>query len=137
MTLVIQSDGGSEDSHATLLAYLEGADGQGVTQAGVASIEYTVYDASTGSAVGGHDAVALTVADVIFDALQTFALDPRWRNETTGLALPGGANFIHEVPYTAFPAGDRWYEYEASVTETGGAQWVLQARRYCRSVRRS
>jgi len=80
-----------KNGSATLLARVVGADAQPIQQADIASAEYTIYlldetDPDAGTAVTGHTAVEVTVADLIFDTLQKDAL---WDVD------PIGYNFRH------------------------------------------
>ena len=82
---------------ATLLARVVGSDGQAVTQADIASAKYAVYllddqDADGRTSVDGHTDVSLTVADVVFDSLQTDAL---WTVDELGY------NFRHTLDVSA------------------------------------
>ena len=82
---------------ATLLARVVGSDGQPIVQADVTSAKYTVYllddqDADDRTPVTGHADVSLTVADVIFDSLQTDAL---WTVDEVGY------NFRHVLDVSA------------------------------------
>lgn len=74
---------------ASLMARVEGDDAAAITQADIESGSYVVYDLEGGTAA---EAVAIVVADVIFNALQT---DARWEEDDTGynvlLSLPGAA----------------------------------------------
>ena len=96
-----------KDGTARLAArvYLDGAD---VTQADVSAIVYSIYqldedDART--AVAGHTAVALTVADVVFDTLQT---DSQATNY----------NFLHTPPIATDAAFAAIGEYLVEYTIT-------------------
>jgi len=116
------------DGTVTLLARLVGWAASILQQADISAITYTIYtiDAVTGAAtaVTGHENVALTVADVMFDSLQT---DSRWTTDSTGY------NFRHTIDVTsndAFPsAGD--YRIDVVITPTTGqpfrARWTPTA----------
>lgn len=115
-----------QDSSKTLLARVVGADAAAVKQADIASIEYTIYAlASTGlrgDAVEGHEAVELTVADTIYDTLQT---DDRWTKDTTGY------NFAHELDvseHAAFPTAGVEYLVEVTLTPTTGQILIVRYR---------
>jgi hypothetical protein len=89
-----------KNGSATLLARVVGGNGQPVVQADIASASYTAYllddrDADSRTAVTGHTAVSLVVADVIFDTLQTDAL---WTVDDVGY------NFRHVLDVSANPA---------------------------------
>lgn len=112
----------------TLLARLVGWAATVLQRADITSLKYTVYsiDAVTGAAtaVTGHENVALTVADVIFDALQT---DARWTVDATGY------NFRHTLAINsnaAFSAAGT-YRIDLIVTPATGqpfrARWTATA----------
>jgi len=68
-----------KNGSATLLARVVGADGSPVTQTDIASAKYTAYlldenDPDAGTALTGHEAVAVDVASLIYDSLQTDSL---------------------------------------------------------------
>jgi len=102
----------------TNLGRVTGWDGVAVQQADIASAEYSVYlldadDPDARTVVSGHDGVALTVADIIHDALQTGAV---WTKDATGY------NFQHTVPvknYPAFTTAGRSYLVEYTLTPVG------------------
>jgi len=82
-----------KNGSATLVARIVGADGSVIQQADVSAIAYTIYrvdpnDADGDTAIDGHEGVAVTVADVIFDTLQTGDL---WDVDDTGY------NFKHVI----------------------------------------
>jgi len=84
----------------TLMARIVGADAANLVQANIGSIQYSIYllddqDADARTAVAGHTDVSLTVADVVFDSLQTDAL---WTVDTTGY------NFQHVPDVSTNPA---------------------------------
>lgn len=73
-----------------------------ITQADVDTITYTVYGVGpngTLEAVTGHDGETLTVADVVFDELQTGA---PWSADATGY------NFLHALDVSANAAFVAW-----------------------------
>ena len=71
------------DSAAWCLARIDGWDGALITQADLSAIEYTIYEHSDDSRlpVDGNTAIPLTIADVIYDSLQT---SDAWDVDTTG-----------------------------------------------------
>lgn len=119
-----------EDADATILAYCLTAAGTPLVQADVLGLATQVTDMRTGTAVPGHAWATLSPADTVFDTPQTAALDARWNRG-------GGANFIHRLPATAWPAAGRRYRYQCQVTEVGGAVWYLAAELWCQAVLRS
>jgi hypothetical protein len=103
-----------EDSGASLLARITGHDGANVTQATFTSITYGVYIKSTDDAVGS-EGQTVTVADVIFDTLQT--------NATLWPFGDAGYNFKHDLPAASFPTADTTYIVEYVFTPVTGAVW--------------
>jgi len=105
---------------ATLMARVRGNDAGNITRDDVASIAYSIYrldedDVDSRAAVENHDAVDVTVADVIFDALQTD--DDRWTVDSTGY------NFRHTIPissYVAFAVAGVHYLVEYTLTMASG-----------------
>ncbi len=105
----------------TFMAQVVGAGDVAITQATIASIVYTVStldpdDPDAETVVSGHDGVALTVADVVYDTLQTS--DSRWTVDTTGY------NFLYEIDVSsdeAFPVRGNKYlvKFELTPTEDG------------------
>jgi len=82
-----------KDHTATFLARIEDHENTTLTQAVTSEITYTVFlvapDApDDDAAVSGHEDGEVTVADSIFDALQT---DARWTEDSTGY------NFRHTI----------------------------------------
>lgn len=59
----------------------------------------------------------LTVADVVFDSLQTS--DTRWSVDSTGY------NFAYAAPVTWFPSGGVVYQVELTFTPTSGAAFKV------------
>jgi hypothetical protein len=96
---------------ATLMARIVGASGANIVQADIASIAYSIFTfdryAKTRTGVTNHTAVALTVANVVFNTLQTDAI---WTVDATGY------NFRHVLdvsPNAAFAAvGTYLIEYK-------------------------
>ncbi len=99
-----------EDSGVTLMARIQGEDAANVQQADITSIKRNVYDGET--EVG--TVATLTVADVIFDTLQT---DARWTFDSTGY------NFKDPIADTIFPSGDKVYRVEYLFTPATGAKF--------------
>jgi len=112
---------------AVLLARVVGDDGSAVVQADISSGAYSVYllsdaQADQRTAVSGHQDVALVIADVIFDAMQT---DSIWTVDATGynfrLALDVSAN-------QAFAVAGRRYLVEVRLTPASGQVIVVRFR---------
>jgi len=112
---------------AVLLARVVGDDGSAVVQADISSAAYSVYlldDAQPDqrTAVSGHTDIALVVADVIFDAMQT---DSIWTVDVTGfnfrLLLDVSAN-------QAFATAARRYLVEVRLSPASGQVIVVRFR---------
>ncbi len=88
------------DHSKELLGRVAGANAQPIAQADVSAIEYTIYALDSANeddrtAVEGHTGEAVTIADVIYDTLQT---DAKWSKDATGF------NFAHEIDISSAPA---------------------------------
>lgn len=100
--------------------------GVDLTQATVTSITYSVYkldgqDPDTRTAVTGHSVASVTVADVIYDTLQTDDLATNW-------------NFRHVPPIAtnqAFTKAGADYLVEYTITPTTGQKVILRFRVAC------
>lgn len=112
---------------ATLMARVLGHAAAAIAPDDVASIGYSVYlldddDPDARTAVAGHDDVGLTVADVLFDPLQT---DDRWTVDTTGY------NFRHTLDVSSNPAfaiAGRRYLVEYRLTPVDGQVILVRFR---------
>ena len=109
-----------EDTPVDLMAYVLASDRQAVQQADLASITYKTFDADTPGTVENNG--TLTIANVVFDTLQT---DAGW---TVGVNRDGstGYNFLFPAPGTLFSTGGKTIHAEVTMTETGGATYTLQ-----------
>ncbi len=116
-----------KNGSATLLARVVGADGTPVTQASIASAVYSIElldenDPDAGTAVAGHADVAIGVADLIYDTLQTDAL---WDVDSTGY------NFKHTLDVSvdpAFAVAGRQYRIVFQLTPTAGQVILVRFR---------
>lgn len=95
----------------TILAYVVGTDGNAITTGSISSIGWELIDRDTDEVV--QDNRLLTVSTAVQDVLQTGLLDPRWD-------LPGGFNFIHELPAELFKFAEKKWRYEATLLEISG-----------------
>lgn len=115
-----------KNGSATLMARVVGADAANITQLDIASGTYTIYllddqNVDTRTAVTGHTAVALVIASVIFDTLQTDAI---WTVDDTGY------NFKHVIPIAtvAFAIAGRAYLIEYTLTPNSGEKILVRFR---------
>ena len=114
-----------KNGSATPMARITGADAANIVQADIDSITYSIYlltdnAPDTRTDVTGHTTVSLTVADVIFDALQT---DARWTEDSTGY------NFRHVIDRSsneAFAIAGRNYLVEYLLTPTSGQVIIVR-----------
>ncbi len=99
-----------------------------ITQAAIVSASYTIYlldarypeNPDTRTVIENHEDVALTVASVVFDTLQTTAMDPAWTKDSTGY------NFQYQLDVKtnqAFEIAGR--EYLVVVTLVTSGQNIL------------
>lgn len=102
---IIHRSSGFEGQPLTLLDRINGLAGVPIGQADVGSIQYTCTELDSGEEVATR---ALTVADVVFDALQ--ADDPRWDVDAAGF------NFEYTAPGSDFPSGGTTYRIEILFT---------------------
>ena len=108
-----------KNGSVTLLARIVGAAGANIIRADIGSIRYSVYllddqDADARTPVTGHTDASLTVADVVFDSLQT---DVLWTADSLGY------NFRHVLDVSsdaAFAIAGRRYLVEYRLTPAVG-----------------
>jgi len=108
-----------KNGSATLLARVVGANAAVIVQADIASAAYTVTlldddDPAAGAAVEGHTDVAVDVAGLIFDTLQT---DDLWDVDAIGY------NFKHVLDVAenqAFATAGRNYRVVFQLTPNSG-----------------
>jgi len=108
-----------KNGSATLLARVVGKDAQPITQADISSAKYSVYlldddDPDSRTAVTGHSDVALVVADLIFDTLQT---DDLWTVDDVGYNL---RHVLDVSANQAFTIAGRRYLVEFELTPADG-----------------
>lgn len=114
-----------KNGSAILLARIVDATGQPIDQAAISSIEYTIYELDPCrpddlTVVDGHDGVALTVADVVYNQLQT---DGLWTVDEDGY------NFRHEVDVAqneAFPKAGSQYQVRYEFTPASGQKVIVR-----------
>ena len=116
-----------KNGSVVLLARIVGQNGGNVAQADISAIQYTVYllddqNPDNRAAVAGHTTVALAVAEVVLNALQT---DPIWTADATGY------NFRHALDVSAHPAftvAGRRYLIEYELTPAAGQVILVRFR---------
>jgi hypothetical protein len=104
---------------ATLMARIVGPTGANLTQADIATIQYSVYllddqDADRRTPVTGHSQITLPVYQVVFNSLQT---DATWTVDSIGY------NFRHILDiaaHAAFAFAGRRYLVEYTFTPLAG-----------------
>jgi len=96
------------------MARITGNAATNIVQADITSISYTTHDLETGEKT--VSAGTLTVATVVFDALQT---DARWTKDTTGY------NFRYDIPGSELPDGDRSYDFEIVFNPASGEDFAV------------
>lgn len=114
-----------KQSSAVLLARIVGADAEAIVQADVTAIRYSILklrecQPDVSEAIAGHDDVALTVSEVVFDTLQT---DDLWSADVVGY------NFRHELDVStdeAFPTAGVSYQVRYEVTPVSGQKIVFR-----------
>lgn len=117
-----------KDGSAILLARVVGGDGTAVTIATIDEAEYSVYHVGNDfpdclTVSPGHDGVALTVADVIFDDLQE---DDLW-----GDTDETGYNFKYAIDVSetqAFLVADETYLVVVTLTPVSGQDILVRFR---------
>lgn len=114
----------NEDSGCSPMARVVGQDGVNILQAGITSITYGVRDVTDGSEIVAAG-TALTVANVVFDTLQT---DDRWDEDTDGY------NFLHAIAASVFATGDVLAQIEYVFTPTSGQAWTLSYEVYVKAL---
>jgi hypothetical protein len=102
-----------EDSAFSLMARVVGSNGVLITQADITSIAYSVVKISDGTVIGTG---SLTVADVVFDTLQT---DKRWSEDSTGY------NVLITPNPTLIPEGGVTYAFEVVFTPVVGYPFIV------------
>jgi hypothetical protein len=114
-----------KNGSAVLMARIVDAAGANVQQAGIAAIEYSVYELDPCrpdnlTVVAGHDGVSLDVEDVVYNALQTGGL---WTVDEEGY------NFRHDIDVgtaDAFPKAGVQYQVRYELTPTSGQKTIVR-----------
>lgn len=102
-----------EDSGALLMARVKLESGY-LQQSDVSAINVICSEKGTPATITGN--VNLTIADVVFDALQT-----GWPWQTD----EDGYNFRYQAPASFFPDGNKSYLVEIKFTRAGGADFHI------------
>lgn len=122
-----------EKGGVTLLARITGHAGTAITQASVSAISYEVYKVdeppappsftAQGTPTKFVAATSLTVADVVFDALQT---DGRWTVDATGYNFRAelAAATFDSIAVGSYP-DSQWYEIPIRFTPASGAVFFV------------
>lgn len=102
-----------EDQPAFLMRRVRSTADVDITVATISTITYGVYDTADDSVVVAAGQ-SLTVADVVFDTLQTTTAWTQQGGDTTGY------NFGAELPGTSWPTGGKTNRVEIIFTPTSG-----------------
>ena len=119
-----------EDSAATLMARVVGADGSHITQATINAISYKIFDlnsATPGTAIKSGN---LVVANTVFDSLQT---DARWTEDSTGYNF----RVTQAADTSVFATGGHRYRQEILFDPVTGEDFWVVFEIYCEDVRTS
>jgi hypothetical protein len=116
-----------KNGSTVILARIVDAEGTPIQQADLSSISYSVYlldevDPDTMTVATGHDGETLTIADVVYDTLQTDAI---WDVDSTGY------NFKHTLDVStnqAFTVAGRDYQIRYELTPTTGQVVIARCR---------
>ncbi len=114
-----------KNSSIILLARIVGEDGLPITTSTLSSIDYTIYELGeanpdTLTAITGHTSVSVTIADTVFDQLQS---DELWTVDTEGY------NFKHVLDVSvdqAFAKAGVQYQVRFELTPTSGQTIVAR-----------
>ena len=85
-------------------------DGDRILQADLSAIVWSLFELDGELSVAIVDGATLTIADVIFDTLQT---DSRWTKDSTGY------NFKHQIPSANLATGGHTFRAEYKFTAGG------------------
>ena len=105
-----------EDGGATMMARVVTADGTNLVQADLTGASVKVYDLNAADPAATVHTATLTIASVVFDALQT---DDRWSADSTGY------NFRDTRAASVFTTGGHRYRVEYSFDPTSGEDFWL------------
>ena len=125
-----------KNQSAILVARVTGEDGAAINQASISSGVYSIYELDerfpdNREVVTGHDGASLTIADVIFDTLQT---DDLWKNDLGNLIDSTGYNYKHVLDVSAnqaFPTAGKTYLAIATLTPASGQPIPVEFKLEC------
>ncbi|MEX2316322.1 MAG: hypothetical protein WD669_04160 [Pirellulales bacterium] len=114
-----------KNGSAVLMARIVDSAGVNVQQSGLTAIKYSVFELDPCQPdslfiVSGHNDVTLTVASVIYNALQAGGL---WTVDAVGY------NFRHEIDVSqdaAFPKAGVQYQVRYTLTPTSGQKTIVR-----------
>lgn len=95
-----------ESASAVYMARIVGTDGAELEQADLSSITLYVRDHAAQATPIADSPYTLTIADVVFDTLQTSTDNALWTVDTTGY------NFKYDLLPAQLPDGDKMYRFE-------------------------
>lgn len=101
----------NEGSGALYLARISIWDASNAQQADITSITYAIYDLDSNAPESAIGSGTLTVANVVFDTLQTDAV---WTKDSTGY------NFSHAIPEAELPNGGHRHRIVYTWTPVSG-----------------
>lgn len=104
-----------EEQDLAVMARLKSADNQDITQASLSSITMEVFDAQDSYAQVGST-TSLTIADVVYDTLQT---GNGWSKDANGY------NFRYLIDGSFFPDGGHEYRVEIVFIFTSGSTFPI------------
>lgn len=109
----------NKGSGCQIMSHERSGDNTDLLQADLTGASLSVFDLDGDQTTPVSGPTALTIANVVFDTLQT---DARWDTDID----PGGYNFRYEIPEAAFPIGGRRYRAEVTFDPTSGEDWVTK-----------
>ncbi len=115
---------------AVFFARVVNNEAQAINQTSIQSASYTIFalaphEPNSLSAVAGHEDVALTIADVVFDTLQD---DDAWTVDSVGY------NFRHELDVSsdeAFSEAGRMYQVRYELLPVTGQKIIFRFQVRC------
>jgi hypothetical protein len=108
-----------ESSSGRIAARIQHLDGTNITQAVVSSVVLYVRDNAVPATPIGDDPYTLTVADVIFDTLQTSDDEASWTTDDTGY------DFKYDSLAAQIPDGNKSYRFEFVFTMSDSSTLIF------------